>query len=123
MHLLTFLELKKPGMLMRGAVLVSAAYDGRAAWAGRVAGRTGGVANVTLLAEAGGRLRLLSPWPAAPTAAVAVADAATGAHVAVTWTALPGPNGGPLASFDASKGGAYVVTCAHKGTPCSQAPA
>jgi hypothetical protein len=46
---------------MRGAVLVSAAYVGRPEWAGRVAGRTGGTANATLLAGAAGELALLSP--------------------------------------------------------------
>ena len=94
---------------MRGAVLVSASFAGRAEWAGRVAGRTGGTVNATLLAEAGGELRLLSPWPAEPPSAVAITDAASGAAVQPTWSTLPGPNGGPLASFVARRGATYIV--------------
>jgi len=100
---------------MRGAVLVSAAYEGRPEWAGRVAGRTGGTANVTLFAEAGGALlALLSPWPASPTSAVRIVDAATGLPPAggVAWTSVGGAAGGPLATWRAAKGETYVVTAA-----------
>jgi len=97
---------------MRGALLVSAAYAGQARWAGRVAGRTGGVVNATVFAEAAGPVRLLSPWPAAPTSAVAAVDAtAGGAAVPLAWSTVGGKAGGPLATWAAVKGHAYVVTC------------
>jgi hypothetical protein len=95
---------------MRGAVLVSAAYEGRPEWAGLVAGRTGGTANATLLAGASGELALLSPWPAAPTSSVSVVDEATGLPASVSWGSVPGANGGPVARWAASKGHAYLVT-------------
>ena len=95
---------------MRGAVLVSAAYEGRPEWAGLVAGRTGGTANATLLAGASGKLALLSPWPAAPTSSISVVDQATGQPVAVSWGSVPGASGGPLAQWTAAKGHAYLVT-------------
>ena len=97
---------------MRGAVLVSAAYVGRPEWAGRVAGRTGGTANATLLAGAAGELALLSPWPDAPTSAVSIVDAATGAPPpgGVSWGSVPGASGGPVASWAALKGHTYLVT-------------
>lgn len=96
---------------MRGALLVSAAYAGRAEWAGQVAGRTGGTLNATMFAEAGGDVALLSPWPAAPRSALSVVDAsAGGAAVNVSWTVVPGAGGGDVAHFAAQKGHAYVAT-------------
>ena len=97
---------------MRGAVLVSAVYEGRAEWAGRVAGRTGGTVNATLVAEAGGALRVLSPWPDAPRSAVVVRDAAGGAAVPITWTTVGGRVGGDVAGFAAARGHTYVMTAA-----------
>ena len=99
---------------MRGAVLVSAAYAGRAEWAGRVAGRTGGTLNATLLADASAPLSLLSPWPDAPTSSVSIVDAATGLPPAggVSWGAVAGASGGPLASWAGVKGHSYVATLA-----------
>ena len=109
---------------MRGAVLVSAAFSGRAAWAGQVAGRAGGVTNATLFAEAAGTLRILSPWPNAPPAAIAITDSHTGAAAPIDWSSLPGPFGGPLAAFNASKGATYVLSCtAAGGLPCAASPA
>ena len=97
---------------MRGALLVSAAYVGRPEWAGRVASRTGGTANVTVLAEAGGAVRFLSPWVDAPTSTVRVVDATTGGAVAVTWSVAPGASGGPLGAFDAARASEYVISLA-----------
>lgn len=99
---------------MRGALLVGAAYEGRAAWAGRVAGLTGGTRNVTVAVEAAGVVAVLSPWPAG--GAVAVVDAATGAPQALTWGTVGGVNGGPSFSWAGEAGRAYVATCS--GAPC-----
>jgi hypothetical protein len=105
---------------MRGAVLVSAAFTGRAAWAGLVAGRVPGVTMLSLHAEAAGRISLLSPWgPAYARGAVTVVDDATGQEVDVVWTSLPGAFGGPLAAFNASQGGNYTVACRKGGVPCA----
>jgi hypothetical protein len=102
----------------RGAFLVSAAYVGAPRWAGAAAGRTGGTVNVTVLAEAGGAARVLSPWPAAATARIAVVDAtAGGAAVSVSWSAVGGKAGGPLAAWKAKRGHTYVMTCA--GAACA----
>jgi hypothetical protein len=102
---------------MRGALLVSAAYAGRPAWAGLVAGRTGGTANATILALAGGApVALLSPWPDAPTSAVTVVDRTAGnAPVALRWSSVAGRFGGPLMTFDSARGHVYVVTATAAG--------
>jgi hypothetical protein len=95
---------------MRGALLVSASYVGRAEWAGLVAGRTGGTANVTITAEAGGVVSFLSPWPDSPTANVVVTDVtAGGGPINVTWTTLGGPFGGPIGNFTAARSHAYLI--------------
>ena len=44
-----------------------------------------------------------------------------GAADAVDWTTLPGANGGPLAAFNASRGGTYAVACSLAGAPCAAA--
>lgn len=95
---------------MRGALLVSGAYKGRAGWAGRVAGLTGGVLNATVACEADGQVRVLSPWPGAGRAGgVRVVDAATGAPVALTWSTVGGVNGGDAFAWAGKKGRAYVA--------------
>ena len=108
---------------MRGAVLVSAAFAGRAAWAGRVAGRTVGVTALSFHTEGEGRVVFLSPWGDAYTSgAVTVTDAATGLQQSVDWSALPGAFGGPLAAFNSSRGATYVVACSKSaGIPCASA--
>lgn len=115
---------------MRGALLVSAAYAGRPEWAGQVAGRTGGTVNVTVSAEVTAAAQVLSPWPAASPSQVAVcvqqqegsanASVDQGASVAsscppqtqpvaVAWSELPGPFGGPLVAWNATAGLTYVL--------------
>jgi hypothetical protein len=101
---------------MRGALLVSAAFEGRAGWAGRVAGLTGGTVNVSVACEVAGQVKLLSPWPGG---AVAVADAATGAAQALTWGSVGGVNGGKSLAWEAAAGREYVATCAGVGCAVS----
>jgi len=60
---------------MRGALLVSSEFVGRAGWEGRVAGLTGGTLNVTVACQATSSVTLLNPWPGG---AVSVRDTATG---------------------------------------------
>ena len=106
---------------MRGAVLVSAAFAGRAAWAGDVAGAHPGVTYLSLHAEAAGRISLLSPWgPAYQGGAVTVVDDATGQEVPVDWASLPGAFGGALAAFNATRGGTYKVLCDKSDIPCAE---
>ena len=100
----------------RGAFLVSGAYEGKPGWAGLVAGRTGGTANVTIFAEAGGAARGLSPWPA-PTTASSVVDTTTSSPAALTWSTVGGKAGGPVVQWTTARGHTYVMTCA--GASCT----
>ena len=92
---------------IRGALLVSAAYAGRAEWAGKVAGLTGGTVNVTVASQAAGNVTLLNPW-AARTAVVR--DTATGSPQQLTWGAVGGVNGGATLTWSALKGHEYRAT-------------
>lgn len=92
---------------VRGALLVSAAYIGRAEWVGDVAGLTGGTANVTVASQASGNVTLLNPWTART---VVVRDAETGAAQPLTWGSVGGVNGGPTLTWAALKGHTYVAT-------------
>jgi len=110
---------------MRGAVLVSATFAGRAAWAGLVAGRTGtpGVTAISLLAEGGGRITILTPWGNVyASGAVTINDVATGEQMFIEWSELPGAFGGPLATFNATRGATYIVVCSKSpDIPCAMA--
>ena len=103
---------------MRGALLVSAVYGGRAEWAGRVAGLTGGTLNMTVACEAVGKVSVLNPWPGG---AVTVADAATGTAQALTWGTVGGVNGGATFSWSGEAGRSYHATC--RGAGCATAEA
>jgi hypothetical protein len=104
---------------VRGAFLVSGTYVGAPQWAGAVAGSTGGTANVSIVSEAGGSVTVLSPWPATPPTGVLVCDVTggggggaggcpSGAPVSgVTWGTVPGPAGGPSATWSTGAGRAY----------------
>jgi hypothetical protein len=96
---------------MRGALLVSAAYAGQAAWQGQVAGLTGGALNVSVLAENTAPVRLLSPWPAAGQSSISVVDLGSGASLGLQWSQVGGRNGGPALQWGALAGHSYVVRC------------
>lgn len=93
---------------LKGALLVSASYAGQSQWAGLPAGITGGTVSVSITAEAGGQVSVLSPWPAAAPSALSLTDG--GKAVPVTWSSVGGTYGGPLFTFTAAAGHTYIAT-------------
>ena len=77
---------------------------------------------VSLHAEGGGRITILTPWGNVhASGAVTIADAATGEQMFIEWSELPGDFGGPLATFNATRGATYLVDCSVSDIPCAQA--